>query len=194
MIDPISLLLLAMLANKGSANCAPAQRKVKKSAAPKWPTPKSPPPMPAFQARKTRPPKGGSADPGGTSTPLAQLARSPQPAPATTIDTAKRAATAAIKRRTTSLLKQQAARFNPFAKQAVSTAATSTALVSQLQKILASHGMQVTPDGLYGPRTASAWSTLAKRKGLPPAISREGPQIAKIVTQTFEQLSVPPIP
>jgi hypothetical protein len=187
MIDIVPLFLLwAAGQGKGKPATKPALKP------PKWPTPKSPPPMPAFKARKTAPP---SADPGKTSTPLATLHKSPPvPPPASAIDTAKQAATRAVRKRASQLLARQAATFNPFGKKAAATAATSTALVSQLQSILSAHGVNVTRDGLYGPRTASAWSSLAKRKGLPGAISREGPQIAKVVTQTFERLSVPPIP
>lgn len=186
MIDPVSLVLL-YLATRGSSG---GGAKTRSAAPPKWPTPKSPPPMPAFAARKTTPP---SADNGKTSTPLAELhANPPTPKPASAIDHAKQAATAAIKKQTASLIRQQALSLNPFAKKA--TAATSTALVSNLQKILTSHGVKIARDGLYGPKTASAWGSLARRKGLPSAISREGPKIAKVVTQTFEQLSVPPIP
>ena len=180
-------LFLLWLNNKPNAT---APKAAKKRRAPKWPTPKSPPPMPAFQARKTAPP---SADPGSTSTPLAELhANPPTPKPASAIDTAKQKATAAIRKRTTSLLQKHALSINPFAKKAAP--ATSTALVSDLQKILANHGAKIVMDGLYGPKTASAWSSLAKRNGLPGSISREGPRIAKVVTQTFERLSVPPIP
>jgi peptidoglycan hydrolase-like protein with peptidoglycan-binding domain len=55
-------------------------------------------------------------------------------------------------------------------------------------------GVKVTPDGLYGPKTASAWQKLAKSKGLPTTISREGPKVAKVATQAIETLAVPPIP
>lgn len=184
MTDALPILALMWLATRGTSPGAP-----RKSAAPAWPTPKSPPPMPAFQGRKTAPP---SADPGKTSTPLAELHKNPPtPRPASAIDTAKAKATAAIRKHTTQLLQRQALSLNPFAKK---TPATSTALVSNLQQILANHGAKITKDGLYGPRTASAWSALAKRKGLAPNISREGPQIAKVVTETFERLQTPPIP
>lgn len=184
-MDPFSLLLLLFAASQ--SNSGSGKRRAR--SAPKWPTPKSPPPMPAFQARKTAPP---SADPHGSSTPLAQLqAAPPVPPPASAIDNAKHAATNAIRRRTSALLAKQALSLNPFAKKA---APTSSALVSNLQKILNNNGVKIVQDGLYGPRTASAWAALAKRRGLPPAISRESPMVAKVVTQTFEQLQVPAIP
>ena len=186
-LDPVSMLFLLWAANnskgKGGANAANKKR------APQWPTPKSPPPMPAFQPRATAP----SADATKTSTPLAVLhSAPPAPPPASAIETAKAKATAAVRKHTTSLLAKQAARFNPLGKKAAP--ATSSALVSQLQTILTNHGVKISRDGLYGPRTASAWASLAKRKGLPPAITREGPKVAKVVTRTFEQLNVPPIP
>lgn len=188
----IPLFLMFLASQSGGAT----KKKKAKKKAPKWPTTSSPPPLAAFKARKTKPPKPQpkpSADPGGTSTPLAQLhAAPPSPPPASAIDNAKAAAANAIRQRTTALIKAQTLSLNPFARKAAP--ATSTALVSQLQKILNSHGVSVVQDGLYGPKTAGAWSALAKRKGLPPTISREGPQIAKVVAQTFQQLSVPPIP
>lgn len=190
-MDPVSaLFFMWALNNRGGGAPAAAAAKKRKSAAPKWPTPKSPPPVPAFQARKTVPP---SADNTKTSTPLAELHNAPPtPPPASAIETAKAKATAAIKRRTTSLLRSQALSLNPFARKAPPP--TSSALVSQLQEILTSHGVKISRDGLYGPKTASAWQSLAKQKGLPPAISREGPKVAKVVTQTFENLRTPPIP
>ena len=190
MTADLPLLALMWLATR--SNTAPAAAKPRKRAEPKWPTPTSPPPMPAFQGRKTAP----SADPGKTSTPLAELHKNPPklpPASQSPLETAKQKATAAIRQRTTSLLRKQALSLNPFGK-AQAQPATSSAMVADLQQILQKHGVKITKDGLYGPKTASAWSALAKRKGLAPSISREGPKVAKIVTQTFESLQTPPIP
>lgn len=180
---PLLLLILMLARNSTAFAASPKEKKRKKSKEPPWPTPSSPPPIPAFQPKQ-------SADPGGTSTPLAQLHKAPPKVarPKTALDTTRALAKkgkgfyAAIK--------------PPFyARLPLGTKkATSTALVANLQKIINSHGGKLTPDGLYGPRTASAWSTLAKRKGLAPDISRQGPKIAKVVTATFEQLQVPPIP
>ena len=202
MIDVLPLFLLWAATKKSNGKSAAVQRKTRE---PKWPTPSSPPPIPAFQPRPTP-----TADPGGTSTPLAELhAAPPTVTPANAIETtkqaakpqaakpqaARQAATAALRKRAPSLVRQGALSLNPFAaKKKPAPPATSSALVSQLQKILSSHGVRVTRDGLYGPKTATAWSALARKKGLAPAISREGPKVAKVVTQTFEQLSVPPIP
>jgi len=189
----LPLFLLWAAGNKGGTTVRSAKRKGKgKGKAPQWPTPKSPPPMPAFHSRATTPP--APVDPGATNTPLAELHANPPMVPTPTtdpIESAKHAATQAIRQRTAALARQAAISFNPFAKK---SAPTSTALVSQLQTILTNHGGKVVRDGLYGPQTASAWSALAKRKGLAPTISREGPKIAKVDAQTFQTLSVPPIP
>jgi peptidoglycan hydrolase-like protein with peptidoglycan-binding domain len=86
-----------------------------------------------------------------------------------------------------SLLKQRAL------TRAAPSAATAVP-VANLQAILRSRGYSVAPDGLYGPRTASAWSTLARSKHLAPTIARVGPKIAKVVAVTYDSLSVPAIP
>jgi hypothetical protein len=192
MMDPISTVLLLWLASqrRPSGGMPPTHK-----GAPRWPSTASPPPMPAFAARKTPPPPPPSADHGNTSTPLAELHATPEaPPPASAIEHAKQAATNAIRKKTQALIRKQALSINPFGKKKAAAAPTSTALVANLQAILSNHGVRVARDGLYGPKTASAWASLAKRKGLAPAISREGPKIAKVVTQTFEQLSTPPIP
>lgn len=198
MTQLIPLLLLWAWGSRNAAQAAPAPAPAR---APKWPTTSSPPPMPAFQGKPTPTPPPPSADPSGSSTPLAVLQRSAPapkpiteskgPTPASQVDNAKRAATAAIKKHTTSLLRKKAASFNLFGK---SSTPTSSALVSDLQGILAKHGVKVARDGLYGPRTAAAWSSLAKKKGLPSQISRGGPKIANVATQTFERLSEAAIP
>lgn len=189
MIDVLPLFLLWMAGKNGSASSASSASSKKRKREPKWPTPSSPPPIPAFQSKPTP-----TADPGGTSTPLATLhAAPPKVTPANAIETSKRAATAAIRKRTTALVRQRALSLNPFAKKSAAPA-TSSALVSQLQTILTNHGVRLARDGLYGPKTASAWQALARKKGLAPAISREGPKVAKVVTQTFEALRTPPIP
>jgi peptidoglycan hydrolase-like protein with peptidoglycan-binding domain len=140
--------------------------------------------MPAFEPRTTT--TSPSADPSQTSTPLADLHTNP---PKIAPTAAKQAALAAFKRKSTSLLKQRLQ-----AQRPPQSANASNVPVAALQKILISRGIQVAPDGLYGPRTASAWSALAQRRQLPPSISRVGPKIAKVVTHTYEALSVPAIP
>lgn len=197
MTQLIPLLLLWMWGSRNASAQAPAAPRLR---APKWPTTSSPPPLAAFEAKPTPTPPP-SADPSGSSTPLAVLQRtapapkpiteSKGPTPASQVDNAKRAATAAIKKHTTSLLRKKAASVNLFGK---SSTPTSSALVSNLQDILARHGVRVVRDGLYGPRTAAAWSSLARKKGLPSQISRGGPKIANVATQTFERLNEAAIP
>lgn len=159
-----------------------------KAKEPKWPTTKSPPPIPAFQPKH-------SADPGGTSTPLAQLHNKPPQVerPKTVLEHAKAKAMQAAKSNAKKgfMAAIKPPNYFPFGKR---PDPTSTALVSDLQKIINSHGGKLTPDGLYGPKTAAAWSALAKRNGLAPAITRQGPKIAKVFTATFERLRVAPIP
>lgn len=87
---------------------------------------------------------------------------------------------AAFKQKNTTLLKERLS--------------ASSVPVAALQKILIARGIAVAPDGLYGPRTASAWRTLAQRRQLAPTISRVGPKVAKVVTHTYEALAVPVIP
>ena len=177
---PILLLIWAF----GRSQFAPLLPVHKKPKAPKWPSPKSPPPIPAFEA------KHGTAEPTGPSTPLAQLHKAPPQIerPKTVLEQAQ---SAAKKKGFKAILDVKNARYRSLLPR---DHAMSTALVSNLQKIVNTHGGKLVEDGLYGPRTASAWTALAKRKGLTPTISRQGPKIAKVVTQTYEQLQVPPIP
>lgn len=172
--------------------------------------------MPAFQPRTTP----LSADPSGTSTPLAVLHNAPPKVPAPKTDAGlkkkrvakppatptaiKNAAISAFKKKAASALQAQAraARANPLAalspfaalSTSFSTQAASSVPVLNVQKVLISQGQKLTPDGLYGPRTAAAWSKVAKAKGLPPTISRVNAKTAKVVTQTYDALSMPAIP
>jgi len=66
--------------------------------------------------------------------------------------------------------------------------------VADLQKILANRGAKLARDGLYGPKTASAWQALARQKKLSTTIRRVGPKTARVATDTFTKLSVPAIP
>jgi len=74
------------------------------------------------------------------------------------------------------------------------TSAATTASVATLQKIVNQRGGKLKQDGLYGPKTASAWAALAKSKGLASTISRVNPRSAKVIAHTYDVLSVPPIP
>ena len=201
MIIPLFLMWLASQGQGAapratkSARSAKARRAKKKPKAPKWPTPKSPPPIPAFQPAAPAAPKPTSADPAGSSTPLAELHNAPPAlSPASITEPAKQAALAAFKQKSASLMKQRFSTANLFGRKQASSAPTSTVLVSQIQTILNRRGAKLVPDGLYGPRTASAWNQAARARNLPASIVREGPKIAKVSTQTFEALSAAPIP
>jgi hypothetical protein len=153
---------------------------------PHWPTAASPPPpQPAFQAQASAP----AAEHG---TPLAKLHTSPpKPPPASTAakpqnmaDQALRAARARVK------VKLPGGLHLP----GLSSTPSKVALVHDLQAILLRHGAKLAQDGLYGPKTASAWSSLAKRNGLPSAISRNGPKTARVAVQTLDALTTAAIP
>lgn len=199
-MNAIFPLVLMWLANQSGA--APSSKpkakakkrrpKVKKTKAPKWPTPKSPPPIPAFQPASP-PAVPASADPSGPATPLAELHNAPPKlSPASIMEPAKQKAIAAAKKKGLSFLRQGFSA-NLFGRKS-SSAPTSTVLVSQVQQILNRRGANLVPDGLYGPRTAAAWGNAARARNLPTTIVREGPKIAKVATQTFEALSAAPIP
>lgn len=199
-ILPLFLMWLARDQNRAPARSAASKNsrrrgKVKKAKPPSWPTPKSPPPIPAFQPAPPAPPPA-SADPSGSSTPLAALHTAPPKlSPASIMEPVKQkamaAAKSAAKKQASSLLRRGLS-FG-FGKSAP-TVPTSTALVSQLQAILNRRGAKLAQDGLYGPKTAAAWGNAARAQNLPTLISREGPKIAKVSTQTFEALSAAPIP
>lgn len=197
-ILPLFLMWLARDQNRAPARSAASKNsrrrgKVKKAKPPSWPTPKSPPPIPAFQPAAPAPPPA-SADPSGSSTPLAALHTAPPNlSPASIMEPVKQKAMAAAKsaaKKQASSLLHRGLSFG-FGK---STVPTSTALVSQLQAILNRRGAKLAQDGLYGPKTAAAWGNAARAQNLPTLISREGPKIAKVSTQTFEALSAAPIP
>lgn len=176
-------LIMLWLATRTAPAAAPQARR---KTAPRWPTPASPPPMPAFQAAPKPKP---SADPSGSSTPLADLHNAPPKlAPASTAEPAavKAKAIAAFKKKSTSLLQQRLS--SPFGSSA------TTVPVASLQQILIKRGVKIAPDGLYGPRTAAAWAKLATSRLLPPTITRVGPKSAKVVARTYDTLSVPAIP
>jgi hypothetical protein len=177
-------LILLWLSTRRTAP-PPSAAAPRKAAPPRWPTPASPPPMPAFQSAPTP-----SADPSHSSTPLADLHNNPPSlAPASNAEPAaiKAKAIAAFKKKSTSLLQQRLAS-SPFGSSA------TTVPVASLQRILIKRGVKLAPDGLYGPRTAQAWAKLATSRLLPPTISRVGPKSARVVTRTFDSLSVPAIP
>lgn len=162
-MDPITALALMWVANRGTARPKAASK------APKWPTPASPPPMPAFQ-----PQLAPSAD---TATPLADLhALPPVPPPAS------------------GPARPKAAPTRPRVPRIVPGVLTSTLPVARLQQALNARGAKLVPDGKFGPKTAAAWASMAKSKGLPSLISRKSPSLANVATNTFDALSLPAIP
>jgi hypothetical protein len=105
----VPLILIWMFANRSTSPQASLSRK----GAPQWPTPKSPPPMPAFDAIRSDPYATTplSADPSHSSTPLAQLHNAPpkvQPASASIPDTIKKQAQHAFQRKATAALAKAA--------------------------------------------------------------------------------------
>lgn len=62
--------------------------------------------------------------------------------------------------------------------------------VADVQKVLINNGYKsIKRDGLYGPKTALAWQTLAKGRKLAPTIARVGPKIARVTSDTYNTLS-----
>lgn len=166
-MSPIAALILMWAASRANGARSSATKP------PAWPTPASPPPMPAF---KPKPTPTARTD---TATPLAALhAKPPTPPPATT-DAAAR---------------PKAAPRTARVPRIVPGVLTSTLPVARLQKALIARGAKLVPDGLYGPKTAAAWAKMAASKGLPPTITRKGPKLADVVTHTFDALSLHPIP
>lgn len=193
MSEIVPLFLLWLFSQRGGGARAPS--------VPQWPTAASPPPpLPAFT-----PHAAATANTADTGTPLSQLHQTP-PTPAHASSTA----TTAPKPKPKSAPPPSAARRAASAASRAVHAATTklpglpslhasspplkAADVLSLQRIINSRGGKLKPDGLYGPKTASAWSALAKQMGLPTTISRVGPKVARVAIQTFDTLSVPPIP
>lgn len=199
----LPLILAWMFANSSPSKAQASltrKKRGKKKSAPAWPTPTSPPPMPAFKSQPS------AHDASATATPLAQLHNAaPQPPHLSTPSDIKATAISAFKKKSTSLLKRQlASRAPSMASKATSSLSslfsnsaaptTTTVTVANLQKILAQRGYTLVQDGLYGPKTAGAWSKLAKSKGLPSTIARASGKTAKVAARAYDALSVPPIP
>jgi hypothetical protein len=143
----IAPLLLLWLFGRSQQAAAPSRG----PAAPLWPTAASPPPMPAFQAQPPAAPAAPTAD---TATPLAQLhAAPPEPPPVHTSPAApERAASPAAKKAA------------PAPAPAPKPKAKPNPKVLAIQKQLIAKGAKLKPDGLMGPKTASAIKSFARRK------------------------------
>jgi peptidoglycan hydrolase-like protein with peptidoglycan-binding domain len=162
--------------------------------------------MPAFQAQ---PPPMPDAN---TGTPLSELHRKPErPPPAAANEPAQQAAkakkkAAAKKKATPPSAASRAARAArtrvpaalrkaaPKAAASVQVgpakvAPTRDASVADLQNILNKRGAKLKKDGLYGPKTAGAWSAAARGEGLPTTITRVGPKVARVIASTYEALA-----
>lgn len=167
--------------------------------APPWPTTSSPPPMPAFVPNPPNPP-APSEPTANTATPLAKLQRQapkPKATPAepSVVNVVKRAATRRAANAAKSVANKAAkGLFSSFGFGTASGPPMTVKPVGDLQRALNRWGATLALDGKYGPRTASTWQAAAKKNGLPPQISRNGPTTAKVAVQTFEALNVPNIP
>lgn len=196
------LLPLMFLWGINNRSATATQVLPRKTAAPKWPTPNSPPPpIRAFKARATP-----SADPSHSSTPLADLHNAPPTLSAPTTDptvkeaphlstpqAAKQAAINAFKKKASQQLKQRAtsASLSSLFRGGSSTTEVS---VASLQQILNKRGATLKQDGLYGPKTAAAWKKAASAKQVPSNITRASSRTAKVAKQAYDALSVPAIP
>lgn len=188
----VPLVLLWALSNRrddggrgGGNRAAPSQ--------PNWPTTRSPPPpMPAFTPFVPEP-AAAPATPLATLHQKAMNAPKPRAAakPDSPVTQAKRAAAAAAKRAASSFAKGFSLRD---VMPSVRSTVTVNKSVSDVQAVVNTHGGTLRRDGLYGPKTASAWAALAKRNGLPPDIKRVGPKVASVAIHTYDALAVPPIP
>ena len=191
MTNLLPLVLMWMWSQRNGSS-APQSNVPQPPLPPQWPTSSSPPPpIPAFQPNA--PAAGPTAN---TGTPLAELHAAP-PAPAPAHAAPKPQPKPKAPARPAAVQRARAAVKLPkvpgFGVSLASTPA-KTVSVSELQGIVNSHGGALKRDGLYGPKTAAAWSALAKQRGLPTTIARTGSKTAKVAVQTYEQLSMPAIP
>lgn len=67
-------------------------------------------------------------------------------------------------------------------------APTHEVLVADAQRIAITLGQSLKPDGLFGPKTAGAWATLARKRGLEPSFVRIGPRTASVDAHTLAAL------
>lgn len=178
---PLFLIWLATRTSHGGGTAAPSM--------PSWPTPASPPPAPpaplpaAFQPQPTTHAESG--------TPLQELhAATEQPPPANAIEPAQAAKKAKAKAKPKSKLSAAKSKLST----AKAAADSQIASVANLQSILNARGAKLKKDGLYGPKTATAWGAAAKKQSLPTSIARVGPTVARVSKQTFESLKTPPAP
>lgn len=186
--------LLAMwLLSKTSTASASAPTIV--TTPPYWPSPASPPPpMPAFETVSPPVPATTVEPTANTGTPLAALNQAAKRAPPKPKPSIQKRVTNAAKSAAKAQAKKGLSALTSSVNLSTAQQHTSSVSVLEVQKILNARGAKLKQDGLYGPKTAAAWQAAAKKKTLPPAISRVGPKIAKVVTKTYDTLKVPAIP
>lgn len=66
--------------------------------------------------------------------------------------------------------------------------------VADVQSALLKRGVTIRKDGIYGPRTETAWYELAQRRKLSPMINRVTSKIARVARDTYLTLSGPDVP
>lgn len=172
------------------------QQQAARTGPPQWPSPLSPPPMPAFQSQIPPPP----APTAETGTPLSELHQAPPkvraaaPPQGAALRSAAAAAVRAADAARRSVKVPLHVTLPTRAKATPATPQRTAAAVIDVQKLVNARGGKLKPDGLYGPKTASAWSALARSKGLPATITRGGPRTAMVDSRTLDTLRVPAIP
>ncbi|HKW09199.1 MAG TPA: peptidoglycan-binding domain-containing protein [Gemmatimonadaceae bacterium] len=183
--DLLPLVLMWALRNR---SCPP-------SGTPTWPSSGSPPPAPPPPAppptdANTATPLGdlkgggGKFGGGGATFDLDEESKLGPPGVQAAIDAAKRAAS----QRAIPRVLKKLVPTGPPAPELVTTK------VSELQRLLNARGARLTPDGLFGPKTAKSWQTYAKSKKLPATITRASSTTARVSPTTLTSLYVPPIP
>lgn len=192
MSEIVPLVLLWALSQRGSGGQSSSHANP-----PQWPSTHSPPPMPAFVPFS---PFGSNVPvpPHGTTLPAlhqgAGKAPKPKPKTASPVTRARQAATNAARQAASKTASAALSSFDLRNLMPGTRPVSVTKAVSELQTIVNTRGGALKRDGLYGPRTAAAWSALARKQGLPADISRGGPKVARVVAHTYDVLSVPPIP
>lgn len=197
MNDLVPLVLLWALSQRGGPRdpfASPFANTPQKP--PLWPDIHSPPPpLPAFEPHV--PPQHG--------TPLDALHKGAEKVTKTAnvLDKARNAAkkaapTAArqLAHQTLSRVRKGVSLRDPFSGLLPSSRGDVlvTKPVADVQAIVNARGGRLQPDGLWGPKTAAAWTALARSQGLPATIERGGPKVARVAVHAWDVLSMPVIP
>lgn len=187
----LPLVVMWMLSQRGSGGGGGGR-----ATPPEWPTTRSPPPpLPAFTPYVPVPPAHGTPLPALHKDTLTAPKPKAKAKPANPVTAARQAATQAASHAASNALRSASRSFSLSDLLPSSRGQPSASKpVSDIQAIINRRGGSLKKDGLYGPKTAAAWSALARQLDLPPDISRGGPKVARVVMHTYEVLSVPPIP